>query len=175
MLSKITMPSGGTNTDQLSWSPGKERRAMPSNAGHSLGSGDRQSPARSGEFRQGTLLKRLVEEGSYGTVGDMIAYIVDPRRPDRSGNRSVSSQPAGTTWTSSRRLNRQRWPRQYRNGDHSFGAADSSNEVKATPAAKKKPAIAVSIWRGFIAVSGKKNLRRNDVAQFSGVSAGSPD
>src|ERR1700761_1898309 len=79
MLSKITMPSGGTNTDQLlvvSWKK---------NAGDAVKRGDILLEVETDKallevesFAQGTLLKRLVEEGSYGTVGDVIAYIGDP-------------------------------------------------------------------------------------------------
>jgi hypothetical protein len=43
---------------------------------------------------QGTLLKRLVEEGSYGTVGDVIAYIGDPEDLTALETESTPNKPA---------------------------------------------------------------------------------
>ena len=44
-------------------------------------------------FAKGTLLKRLVEEGSLGTVGDVIAYIGDPEDLKALEAESVPSKP----------------------------------------------------------------------------------
>jgi pyruvate/2-oxoglutarate dehydrogenase complex dihydrolipoamide acyltransferase (E2) component len=86
---------------------------------------------------QGTLLKRLVEEGSYGTVGDEIAYIGDPEDLTALETESTPNKPAAddldvitpigpTTLVSEPETT-------------PSAQADSSNRtVKATPAAKKE-------------------------------------
>src|ERR1700761_3616735 len=141
MLSKITMPSGGTNTDQLlvvSWKK---------NAGDAVKRGDILLEVETDKallevesFAQGTLLKRLVEEGSYGTVGDVIAYIGNPEDLTALEADSALSKPAagdleviaptGSTTQATPVSELQTTP---------SAQADSSNRtIKATPAAKKE-------------------------------------
>ena len=85
MLSKITMPSGGTNTDQLlvvSWKK---------NAGDAVKRGDILLEVETDKallevesFAQGTLLKRVVEEGSYRNGRRRDRLHRRSRRPDSS-------------------------------------------------------------------------------------------
>jgi pyruvate dehydrogenase E2 component (dihydrolipoamide acetyltransferase) len=178
MLSKITMPSGGTNTDQLlvvSWKK---------NAGDAVKRGDILLEVETDKavlevesFAQGTLLKRVVEEGSYGTVGDVIAYIGDPEDLTALETESAPSKPiAGDldvlTPTEPTTL---ATPVSEPETTLSAQANSSSRAVKATPAAKKEARDRgldlAEVHRGV----GKEILRRSDVVQFSGVSAGSPD
>jgi pyruvate dehydrogenase E2 component (dihydrolipoamide acetyltransferase) len=79
MLTKVTMPSGGTNTDQLLVV------AWLKNVGDDVKRGDILMEVETDKavmevesFAQGTLLAKKIEEGSYGTVGDVIAYIGNP-------------------------------------------------------------------------------------------------
>jgi pyruvate dehydrogenase E2 component (dihydrolipoamide acetyltransferase) len=79
MLTKVTMPSGGTNTDQLLVV------AWLKNVGDVVKRGDILMEVETDKavlevesFAQGTLLAKKIEEGSYGTVGDVIAYIGNP-------------------------------------------------------------------------------------------------
>ncbi len=178
MLSKITMPSGGTNTDQLlvvSWKK---------NAGDAVKRGDILLEVETDKallevesFAQGTLLKCLVEEGSYGTVGDVIAYIGDPEDLTALETESAPSKPAaddldvitptGLTTLATPVSESETAP---------SAQADSSNRtVKATPAAKKEARERGLDLAEVHRSVGKEILRRSDVAQFSGVNAGSPD
>src|ERR1700759_5269952 len=92
MLSKITMPSGGTNTDQLLVVSWKKQAGDAVKRGDILLEVETDKALLEVEsFAQGTLLKRLVEEGSYGTVGDVIAYIGNPE--DLT---ALETQPAPT-------------------------------------------------------------------------------
>ena len=178
MLSKITMPSGGTNTDQLlvvSWKK---------NAGDAVKRGDILLEVETDKallevesFAQGTLLKRLVEEGSYGTVGDVIAYIGNPEdltaletepapSPPRADDLKVIT-PSEPITLATAVSEPETTP--------STQADGSNRTVKATPAAKKaardRGLDLAEVHRSV----GKEILRRSDVAQFSGVRARSPD
>jgi pyruvate dehydrogenase E2 component (dihydrolipoamide acetyltransferase) len=178
MLSKITMPSGGTNTDQLlvvSWKK---------NAGDAVKRGDILLEVETDKallevesFAQGTLLKRLVEEGSYGTVGDVIAYIGDPEDLTALETESAPIKPTaddldvitptGLTTLATPVSESETAP---------SAQADSSNRtVKATPAAKKEARDRGLDLAEVHRSVGKEILRRRDVAQFSDVSVGSPD
>jgi pyruvate dehydrogenase E2 component (dihydrolipoamide acetyltransferase) len=178
MLSKITMPSGGTNTDQLlvvSWKK---------NAGDAVKRGDILLEVETDKallevesFAQGTLLKRLVEEGSYGTVGDVIAYIGNPEDLTALETEPAPSKPAASDLevvipTSPTTL---ATPVSEPETTPSAEADSSNRTVKATPAAKKEARDRgldlAEVHRGV----GKEILRRSDVVQFSGVIAGSPD
>src|SRR5271163_1176715 len=92
MLSKITMPSGGTNTDQLLVVSWKKKAGDAVKRGDILLEVETDKALLEVEsFAQGTLLKRVVEEGSYGTVGDVIAYIGDPE--DLTALETAPSKP----------------------------------------------------------------------------------
>jgi pyruvate dehydrogenase E2 component (dihydrolipoamide acetyltransferase) len=175
MLTKITMPSGGTNTDQLlvvSWKK---------NVGDAVKRGDILMEVETDKailevesFAQGTLLKCLVEEGSYGTVGDVIAYIGKPEdlkaleaiaapeklaivAPDAEDLDDlddfapiVAVSPAEAVPVSA------------------APPTQSSREIKATPAAKKEARDRGLDLGDVHRQIGKDILRRSDVAGFSG-------
>jgi pyruvate dehydrogenase E2 component (dihydrolipoamide acetyltransferase) len=178
MLSKITMPSGGTNTDQLLVVSWKKKAGDAVKRGDILLEVETDKALLEVEsFAQGTLLKRLVEEGSYGTVGDVIAYIGDPEDLTALETESAPTKPtaddpgvitpAGLTTLAAPVSESETAP---------STQADSSNRtVKATPAAKKEARNRGLDLAEVHRSVGKEILRRSDVAQFSGVSAGSPD
>jgi pyruvate dehydrogenase E2 component (dihydrolipoamide acetyltransferase) len=178
MLSKITMPSGGTNTDQLLVVSWKKKAGDAVKRGDILLEVETDKALLEVEsFAQGTLLKRLVEEGSYGTVGDVIAYIGDPEdlkalEPEPAPSKPTASDldvvtPTGPTTLATPVSEPETTP---------SAQADSSNRtIKATPAAKKEARDRGLDLAEIHRSVGKEILRRSDVAQFSGVSAGSPD
>src|ERR1700722_1809602 len=178
MLSKITMPSGGTNTDQLLVVSWKKKAGDAVKRGDILLEVETDKALLEVEsFAQGTLLKRLVEEGSYGTVGDVIAYIGDPEdlkalEPEPAPKKPTASDldvvtPTGPTTLATPASEPETTP---------SAQADSSNRtIKATPAAKKEARDRGLDLAEIHRSVGKEILRRTDVAQFSGVSAGSPD
>jgi pyruvate dehydrogenase E2 component (dihydrolipoamide acetyltransferase) len=178
MLSKITMPSGGTNTDQLlvvSWKK---------NAGDAVKRGDILLEVETDKallevesFAQGTLLKRLVEEGSYGTVGDVIAYIGNPEDLAALETESAPSKPTAGDLDVITPTEPTTLPTPVSEAETTPSAqADSSNRtVKATPAAKKEARDRGLDLAEVHRSVGKEILRRSDVVKFSDVSAGSPD
>src|ERR1700726_2160051 len=177
MLSKITMPSGGTNTDQLLVVSWKKKAGDAVKRGDILLEVETDKALLEVEsFAQGTLLKRLVEEGSYGTVGDVIAYIGNPEDLTALEAESVSSKPTGDpdviTPTEPTTL---ATPVSETETTPSAQADSSNRTFKATPAAKKEARDRGLDLAEVHRSVGKEILRRSDVAQFSGVSAGSPD
>ena len=149
MLSKITMPSGGTNTDQLLVVSWKKQAGDAVKRGDILLEVETDKALLEVEsFAQGTLLKRLVEEGSYGTVGDVIAYIGEPEDLTALESESLRASLLRATRTSSLRARRQRWPRRYWNWRPLPRRRPTRQTEKSRrhPQRKKKPAIAVSIW-----------------------------
>ena len=177
MLSKITMPSGGTNTDQLLVVSWKKKAGDAVKRGDILLEVETDKALLEVEsFAQGTLLKRLVEEGSYGTVGDVIAYIGNPEDLTALEAESVPSKPTGDpdviTPTEPTTL---ATPVSETETTPSAQADSSNRTVKATPAAKKEARDRGLDLAEVHRSVAKEILRRNDVVQFSGVSAGSPD
>ena len=79
MITKIPMPSGGTNTDRLrilSW-----KKAV----GDAVSRGDVLLEVETDKavlevesFAKGTLLKQAIPEGEFAVVGEVIAYIGNP-------------------------------------------------------------------------------------------------
>ena len=159
MLSKITMPSGGTNTDQLLVVSWKKQAGDAVKRGDILLEVETDKALLEVEsFAQGTLLKRLVEEGSYGTVGDVIAYIGEPEDLTALEGESPPSKPSASdsdvitpsapTTLAAPVLELETTPSAH---------ADSSNrKVKATPAAKKEARDRGLDWRRCIVVSAKR-------------------
>lgn len=174
MLTRITMPSGGTNTDQLrvvSWK--KE-------AGDAVKRGDILLEVETDKallevesFAQGTLLKRLVEEGSYGTVGDVIAYIGEPDDLSALETGSASSKPAPGDLNASTPVGSTPLAAPIAESKAAPSAqVDSSNRtIKATPAAKKEARDRGLNLMEVHRTVGKEILRRGDVAQFAEASA----
>jgi pyruvate dehydrogenase E2 component (dihydrolipoamide acetyltransferase) len=178
MLSKITMPSGGTNTDQLLVVSWKKQAGDAVKRGDILLEVETDKAVLEVEsFAQGTLLKRVVEEGSYGTVGDVIAYIGDPADLTALETESAPSKPTAVeldvvTPTGSTTL---ATPVTEPETTPSTQADSSNRTIKATPAAKKEARDRGLDLAEIHRSVGKEILRRSDVAQFSGVSAGSPN
>ena len=139
-------------------------------------------------FAKGTLLKRLVEEGNFGTVGEVIAYIGEPEdlkaleaesvpsKPTAddkptAGDKPADDKPTLVTWMTPLRLvgHAGVWI-----GDHSDAAQPTlqAEAVKATPAAKKEVRDRGLDLAEVHRSVGKDILRRSDVAQFASVSTG---
>ena len=79
MLKKITMPPGGQNTDQLMIAKWRKQVGDPVKRGDILLEVETDKAVLEVEsFAEGTLLKRIGEEGEYATVGDVIAFIGKP-------------------------------------------------------------------------------------------------
>jgi pyruvate dehydrogenase E2 component (dihydrolipoamide acetyltransferase) len=178
MLSKITMPSGGTNTDQLLVVSWKKKAGDAVKRGDILLEVETDKALLEVEsFAQGTLLKRVVEEGSYGTVGDVIAYIGDPEDLTALETESTPNKPAAgdldvVTPTEPTTL---ATPVSEPETTPSAQADSSNRTVKATPAAKKEARDRGLDLAEVHRSVGKEILRRSDVAQFCGGRAGSPD
>ena len=89
MLTKIMMPSGGTNTDQLLVVSWKKQEGDAVKRGDILLEVETDKAVLEVEsFAKGTLLKRMLEEGSYGAVGDVIAYVGRAWRPKSPRSRA---------------------------------------------------------------------------------------
>src|SRR6476646_7226347 len=170
MLSKITMPSGGTNTDQLLVVSWKKQAGDAVKRGDILLEVETDKALLEVEsFAQGTLLKRLVEEGSYGTVGDVIAYIGNPEDltalesespPSKpTANDSEVITPSAPTTPATPVMESETIP--------SAQDGSSNRKVKATPAAKKEARDRGLDWTEVHRTLGNEILRRSDVAQFS--------
>jgi pyruvate dehydrogenase E2 component (dihydrolipoamide acetyltransferase) len=172
MLTKITMPSGGTNTDQLLVVSWKKEVGEPVKRGDILLEVETDKAMLEVEsFAQGTLLKRLVEEGNYGTAGDVIAYIGQPEdltalEAESASSKATVSDSDGSAPTEPAT------PAPELETTPTVKADLSSLAVKATPAAKKevrdRGLNLAEVHRGV----GKEILRRGDVAQFAGASTG---
>jgi len=79
MLKKITMPPGGQNTDRLMIAKWRKAVGDPVKRGDILLEVETDKAVLEVEsFAEGTLLKRIGEEGDYATVGDVIALIGKP-------------------------------------------------------------------------------------------------
>lgn len=188
MLTKITMPSGGTNTDRLlvvSWN--KQEGDAVKRGDVLLEVETDKAVLEVESFAKGTLLKRMVEEGSYGTVGDVIAYVGEPgdlkaleAEPAAStpaaGDRSESAPTTpATVPTKPETTPTVAEPPPMTAGTTPTVQASSSNRtLKATPAAKKEVRDRGLDLAEVHRSVGKNILRRSDVAQFANAGAGSP-
>ncbi len=202
MLTKITMPSGGTNTDQLLVVSWKKQEGDAVKRGDILLEVETDKAVLEVEsFAKGTLLKRMLEEGNYGAVGDVIAYVGEPgdlkaleAKPaastlaanDRSESApttpaAVPSKPETTLAVAEPHpIKLEATPIVAESPPMAAGTtptvqASSSNQtLKATPAAKKEARDRGLDFAEVHRSVGKDILRRNDVAQFANASAGSP-
>jgi pyruvate dehydrogenase E2 component (dihydrolipoamide acetyltransferase) len=178
MLTKITMPSGGTNTDQLKIISWKKKEGDPVKRGDILLEVETDKAVLEVEsFAKGTLLKRLVEEGNFAPVGDVIAYIGKPEDLTALEAESVPSKPpaddkpAVGAPDSSTPIE----PARVESGSETTPTAQadsSARAVKATPAAKKEVRDRGLDLAEVHRSVGKDILRRSDVAQFASVSTG---
>ena len=173
MLTKITMPSGGTNTDQLRVVSWKKQEGDAVKRGDILLEVETDKAMLEVEsFAKGTLLKRLVEEGSFGTVGEVIAYIGEPGDLKDLEAESASSKPAAGDQDDSTPTG-PATPALESETTQTPPQVDSSNRgVKATPAAKKEVRDRGLDLAEVHRSVGKEILRRSDVTQFASVSTG---
>jgi pyruvate dehydrogenase E2 component (dihydrolipoamide acetyltransferase) len=183
MLAKITMPSGGTNTDQLRVVSWKKKAGDPVKRGDILLEVETDKAVLEVEsFAKGTLLKRLVEEGNFGTVGEVIAYIGEPEdltaleaesvpsKPTAADKRTAADKPTAADQDDSTPSE----PATLAGSQttHTPQADSSGRALKATPAAKKEVRDRGLDLAEVHRSVGKEILRRNDVAQFASVSTG---
>ena len=203
MLTKITMPSGGTNTDQLLVVSWKKQEGDPVKRGDILLEVETDKAVLEVEsFAKGTLLKRMLEEGSYGAVGDVIAYVGEPGDLKSLDAKPAANTPAATNQSESAPTTPAAMPSK---PEATLAVAEPSPiKLEATPivaephlmAAGTIPAVQVSPSNGTLKATpaakkeardrgldlaevhrsvGKDILRRNDVAQFASASAGRND
>ena len=182
MLAKITMPSGGTNTDQLRVVSWKKQEGDTVKRGDILLEVETDKAVLEVEsFAKGTLLKRLVEEGNLAPVGDVIAYIGDPKDLKALEAESVPSKPTADDkpaaeekpTAADRPIAGDLVTLESGSETTSTARADSSGRVlKATPAAKKEVRDRGLDLAEVHRSVGKDILRRSDVAQFASASTG---
>ena len=170
MLTKVTMPSGGTNTDQLLVV------AWLKNVGDAVKRGDILMEVETDKavmevesFAQGTLLSKNIEVGSYGTVGDVIAYIGNPEDMNELNSAPQQKKSAAAEVDDFTPI----MPLAAAQKDshspvHTDGGLPAKGEVKATPAAKMSvKELGLNLADVHQRV-GKEILRRADVIQFAG-------
>jgi len=166
MVTKIPMPSGGTNTDKLRIVSWKKQVGDAVNRGDVLLEVETDKSILEVEsFAKGTLLKQAIPEGDFAAVGDVIAYIGTPEEAndlDKGVGDGKSSVP----------------PEAFKPGalpdppsvvtpPAPLRSSSATVSVKATPAAKKALRdLGASIGAVHMA-SGKGVLRADDVARFA--------
>lgn len=202
MLTKITMPSGGTNTDQLLVVSWKKQEGDAVRRGDILLEVETDKAVLEVEsFAKGTLLKRMLEEGSYGAVGDVIAYVGEPGDLKALEAEPAASTPAAADPSESAPTTLDTVPSKPETtptvAEHSpmtveatptvaepppmaagtaltVQASSPNLTLKATPAAKKEVRDRGLDLAEVHRSVGKDILRRSDVAQFASAGAGSP-
>jgi pyruvate dehydrogenase E2 component (dihydrolipoamide acetyltransferase) len=170
MLTKVTMPSAGTNTDQLLVV------AWLKNVGDVVKRGDILMEVETDKavlevesFAQGTLLAKKIEEGSYGTVGDVIAYIGNPgdmKELDSAPQQTESAAAEVDDFTpivSPSAAQKDSHPLV-----HTGSKLPVKGGVKATPAAKRSAKDLGMNLDDVHQRVGKEILRRADVIQLAG-------
>ena len=203
MLTKITMPSGGTNTDQLLVVSWKKQEGDAVKRGDILLEVETDKAVLEVEsFAKGTLLKRMLEEGNYGAVGDVIAYVGEPGDLKALEAETAASTPAAADLSESAptttpatlpskpepspavaepapikleaTLTVAEPPPMAAETTPTVQASSSNQTLKATPAAKKEARDRGLELAEVYRGVGKDVLRRSDVTQFASTSAGSP-
>lgn len=166
MITKIPMPSGGTNTDRLrvvSWRKGV---GEPVNRGDVLLEVETDKAVLEVEsFAKGTLLKQAIPEGEFAVVGEVIAYIGNPEDAkdldtpagEEGGTRAPGgSEPEALTENAAAP-----------DRAASVRSTTSTGAVQATPAAKRAiRELGVSI-AAVHAATGKTTLTADDVTRFA--------
>ena len=163
MITKIPMPSGGTNTDRLrilSW-----KKAV----GDAVSRGDVLLEVETDKavlevesFAKGTLLKQAIPAGEFAVVGEVIAYIGNP---DDAGDLNA---PAAAQ-QSAQSAGGQPAPERPSTPDRAVPspAAAAARAAQATPAAKKAMRELGLSMAAVQAEIGKEVLSADDVAQFA--------
>lgn len=176
MLTRVNMPDGGQNVDKLlvvAW-----RKQV----GDSVKRGDILLEVETDKailevesFAQGTLLARAIEEGGYGTVGEVIAYIGNPEDMKELPNAAPAEKTATADIDDVAPI--PPLPLAETGGALPVSASSTvpaSRQVKATPAAKKsvrdRGLNLAEVHRRL----GKEILRRADVMEFAKQPAAGP-
>lgn len=176
MLIKVTLPEGGQNTDQLRVTAWRKQVGEPVKRGDILLEVETDKAVLEIEsFAEGTLLARMIEEGSYGTAGDVIAYIGNPEdgialqnltaNPDNTTSKSddiAPARPATAAETS------------HAAAQNGSVAEPTRGQLKATPAAKKSARELHLNLSEVQRRTGKEILRRADITAFAGQQAAHP-
>lgn len=171
MITKIPMPSGGTNTDRLRIVSWRKQVGEPVNRGDVLLEVETDKAILEVEsFAKGTLLKQAIPAGEFAAVGDVIAYIGNPEdareldtpiEEGRSGGGPEGTGPQRLTETPA-----------VTDGALSVRSPISKGVVQATPAAKRAiRELGVSL-AAVQAATGKEILSADDVARFAETKQG---
>jgi pyruvate dehydrogenase E2 component (dihydrolipoamide acetyltransferase) len=173
MLTKITMPSGGTNTDQLLVVSWKKNVGDPVKRGEILMEVETDKAVLEVEsFAQGTLLERLVEEGSYGTVGQVIAYIGKPEDLKLLESASLSTSPAIEELDDFTPIIAPSAQHPIAAAPHAAKSVAANGRPKATPAAKKQlQELGLDLAQVHQQV-GKDILHRGDIDRLGRAKSG---
>lgn len=181
MLTKIPMPSGGTNTDQLLVISWKKQVGDPVKRGDILLEVETDKAVLEVEsFAAGVLLKRAVEEGEYCTAGEVIAYVGKPEDAAELDRPAVKSEPEASEiddFAPIVPLKSTKSP-QAMPAETIIPASLPAGMAKATPAAKKAARDLGLDIQDVHRRAGKEVLHREDVTRLTrqqGTSAVSGD
>lgn len=170
MLTKIPMPSGGTNTDQLLVISWKKQVGDPVKRGDILLEVETDKAVLEVEsFAAGVLLKRAVEEGEYCTAGEVIAYVGKPE-DDAELDRPVAKiEPEASEIDDFAPIvtPKSTKPAPSTPAGRATPAPLSAGGVKATPAAKKAARDLGLDLQDVRKRAGKEVLHRDDVSQVA--------
>ena len=166
MITKIPMPSGGTNTDRLRILSWKKAVGEPVRRGDVLLEVETDKAVLEVEsFAKGTLLKQAIPEGEFAVVGEVIAYIGNPEDAEDLNASAAKEKRARTTDGAGPEAVTERPAMPGRATPSPSSTAPRA--VQATPAAKKAMReLGVSIAAVQAAI-GKEILTADDVAQFA--------
>ena len=165
MITKIPMPSGGTNTDRLRVIAWKKQVGDQVSRGDVLLEVETDKAVLEVEsFARGTLLKQAVPEGEFAAVGEVIAFVGNPQDANDLETSAAKESPVhelddsrptdGSTMSAAP------------GGPERLVEPSSTPGVRATPAAKKSiRELGVSIAAVY-ASTGKETLHADDVARF---------
>ena len=166
MITKIPMPSGGTNTDRLRILSWKKAVGEPVSRGDVLLEVETDKAVLEVEsFAKGTLLKQAIPEGEFAVVGEVIAYIGNPEDARDLNAPAAKEKPARTAESAGPEAVSERPAMP----DRAAASPSSSapRAVQATPAAKKSMRELGVSMAAVQAAIGKEILTADDVAQFA--------
>lgn len=166
MITKIPMPSGGTNTDRLRILSWKKTVGEPVSRGDVLLEVETDKAVLEVEsFAKGTLLKQMIPEGEFAVVGEVIAYIGNPEDAEDLNAPTAKTKPPRTAVSAGSETVTDRPAMPDRTGPSPSSTAPRA--AQATPAAKKamrELGVSMAAVRADI---GKEILTADDVAQFA--------
>lgn len=166
MITKIPMPSGGTNTDRLRIISWKKKVGDAVSRGDVLLEVETDKAVLEVEsFAKGTLLKQAIPEGEFAVVGEVIAYIGNPEDAKDLDAPAANEKPAGAVPS----VRTQKMTERPAMADRAAPSRSStaSPTIRATPAAKKAMRELGVSMTAVQAASGKEVLTADDVARFA--------